>query len=122
MLEKLGSGLKQALRKIIKAGYVDEKILDELAKDLQRTLLASDVDVKLALELTERIKKRALEEKPPSGITPKEHVIKIVYDELVKFVGEKPEFKLKPGKILFIGLFGSGKTTSIAKLSKFYQK
>lgn len=122
MLEKLGEGLKEALRKLSGAGYIDKNVLDELASDIQKTLLASDVDVKLATELTERIKNRALNEKPPSGLTPKEHVIKIVYDELVKFVGSKSEVSLKPGRIMFVGLFGSGKTTSIGKLAKFYQK
>jgi signal recognition particle subunit SRP54 len=122
MLEKLSEGLKDALRKITGAGYIDKNVLDELSRDIQKTLLASDVDVKLASELTERIKSRALNEKPPTGMTAKEHVIKIVYDELVKLVGKKSEISLKPGRIMFIGLFGSGKTTSIGKLAKFYQK
>jgi signal recognition particle subunit SRP54 len=122
MLEKLSEGLKDALRKLTGAGYVDKAVLDELTKDIQKTLLASDVDVKLASELTERIKDRALNEKPSGGMTAKEHVIKIVYDELVKLVGEKSEFNLKPGRIMFVGLFGAGKTTSIGKLAKFYQK
>jgi len=122
MLEKLSEGLKEALRKISGAGYIDKNVLEELARDIQKTLLASDVDVKLASDLTERIKSRSLNEKPPSGLTPKEHVIKIVYDELVKFVGAKSEVNLKPGRIMFVGLFGSGKTTSIGKLAKFYQK
>jgi signal recognition particle subunit SRP54 len=122
MLEKLSEGLKDALRKITGAGYIDKNVLDELAKDIQKTLLASDVDVKLASELTERIKDRALNEKPASGLTAKEHVVKIVYDELVRLVGEKSEFRLKPGRIMFVGLFAAGKTTSIGKLAKFYQK
>lgn len=122
MLEKLSEGLKDALRKITGAGYVDKNVLDELARDIQKTLLASDVDVKLASELTERIKDRALNEKPSGGMTAKEHVIKIVYDELVRLVGEKSELSLKPGRVMFVGLFGAGKTTSIGKLAKFYQK
>ncbi len=122
MLEKLSSGLKEALRKIAKAGYIDSAVVDELVKDLQRTLLAADVDVKLVFELTQKIKKRALDEKPPSGLTAKEHVVRIVYEELVNFVGKKAEISLKPQRILFIGLFGSGKTTSIGKIAKFYQK
>ncbi len=122
MLEKLSAGLKEALRKIAKAGYIDSATVEELVKDLQRTLLAADVDVKLVFELTQKIKKRALNEKPAAGLTAKEHVVRIVYEELVNFVGKKPEISLKPQKILFIGLFGSGKTTSIGKLAKFYQK
>jgi signal recognition particle subunit SRP54 len=122
MLEKLSEGLKEALRKITKAGYIDKSTLEDLSNDLHKTLLASDVNVKLANDLTNEIKKRALDEKPPSGMSPKEHVINIVYQELVKFVGNKPEISLKPKRILLIGLFGSGKTTSIAKLARFYQK
>jgi signal recognition particle subunit SRP54 len=122
MLEKLSEGLKEALRKITGAGYVDKNVLDELAKDIQKTLLASDVDVKLASDLTERIKNRALNEKPSGGVTAKEHVIKIVYDELVRLIGGKSELSLKPGRVMFVGLFGAGKTTSIGKLAKFYQK
>lgn len=122
MLEKLSEGLKEALRKITKAGYVDKNTIDELTRDIHRTLLASDVNVKLANDIINEIKQRALNEKPPSGLTAKEHVIKIVYDELVKFVGKKPEISYKPGRILFIGLFGTGKTTSIGKLARFYQK
>ncbi|MEM5778413.1 MAG: signal recognition particle receptor subunit alpha [Candidatus Aenigmatarchaeota archaeon] len=109
MLEKLSEGLKGALRKITGAGYIDKNVLDELANDIQKTLIASDVDVKLAFDLTERIKNRALNERPPAGLTAKEHVIKIVYEELVKLVGKKSEITLKPGKIIFVGLYGSGK-------------
>jgi len=122
MLEKLSSGLRDALNKITRAGYIDKKTLDELAKDIQKTLLAGDVDILIADNLTKRIEERALNEKPPTGMTPKEHVTKIVYEELVKVVGKKPEIMMKPGKIMFIGLYGSGKTTSIGKLSKYYQK
>ncbi len=122
MLEKLGLGLREALNKITRAGYIDKKTLDELAKDIQKTLLTGDVDILIAQGLTKRIEERALNEKPPTGLTPKEHVTKIVYEELVKLVGKKPEIMMKPGKIMFIGLYGSGKTTSIGKLSKYYQK
>lgn len=122
VLEKLSSGLKEALRKIAGAGYIDARTVDELVKDLQRTLLAADVDVKFVFELTQKIKERALNEKSPAGMTAKEHVVRIVYDELVNFVGKKAEIPIRPCKILFIGLFGSGKTTSIFKAAKFYQK
>jgi signal recognition particle subunit SRP54 len=122
MLEKLSEGLKEALRKITGAGYIDKNVLDELARDIQKTLLASDVDVKLALDMTERIKNRALNEKPSGGMTAKEHAIKIVYEELVKIIGIKSEISLKPQRLLFVGLYGSGKTTSIFKVAKFFQK
>lgn len=121
VLEKLGEGLRAALDKITRAGLVDRSVVEELVKDIQRTLLASDVDVKLVFELTQKIKKRALDEKPQAGMTAREHIIKIVYGELVSFVGRKADVKLR-GKILLCGLFGSGKTTTAGKLAKFYQK
>jgi len=122
MLEKLSEGLKEALSKITKSGYIDKKVLDDLAKDIQKSLISADVDLILAQNLTKKIEERALNEKPAAGLTPKEHVVKIVYDELVKLVGKKPEIMIKPGKIMFIGLYGSGKTTSIGKVAKYYQK
>lgn len=109
MLEKLGSGLREALKKIARAGYIDKAVVDELVKDIQRSLLAGDVDVKLVFELTEKIKQRVLKEKPPGGMTPKEHTVRIVYEELVKFLGKKAEIPIRPTRILLCGLFGSGK-------------
>ncbi len=125
VLEKLGSSLKQTLRKIAGSVFVDEKLINELIKDIQRALLHSDVNVKLVFELTKVIKERALKEEAPSGMTKKEHLINIVYEELVKFLGEKQsEIKVdkKPFKIMMVGLFGSGKTTTIGKLAKYFQK
>jgi len=122
VLEKLGSGLRAALKKLARAGYIDKDVVEELVRDIQRALLAGDVDVKLVFQLTERIKKRALSEKPAPGSTPREHIVKVVYEELVKFLGKKAEIPLKPTKILLIGLFGSGKTTTAGKLARFYQK
>ncbi|MBN2203274.1 MAG: signal recognition particle protein [Candidatus Aenigmarchaeota archaeon] len=122
MLDRLSSGIKDALRKLTNAGYVDRKIVEDLSSDIYKALVSADVNVKLAQQITDEIKNRAANEKPPKGLTPKEHVIKIVYDELVKFVGEKTDLMLKPGRIMFVGLFAAGKTTSIGKLAKFYQK
>jgi len=125
VLEKLGSSLKETLKKIAKSVFVDEKLINELVKDMQRALLQADVNVQLVFNLTNAIKERALKEETPSGLTKKEHLINIVYEELVKFLGEKPaEIKLtkKPFKIMMIGLFGSGKTTTIGKLAKYFVK
>ncbi|MDP3918629.1 MAG: signal recognition particle protein Srp54 [Nanoarchaeota archaeon] len=125
VLDKLGSSLKGTLAKIAKSMFVDEKLINELVKDIQRALLQADVNVKLVFELSKSIKKRAIEEKAPGGVTQKEYLIKVVYEELVKFLGgEKNEIKVdktkKPFKIMMVGLFGSGKTTSISKLAKYY--
>jgi signal recognition particle subunit SRP54 len=125
VLEKLGDSLRETLRKIAKSVFVDEKLINELVKDIQRALLQSDVNVKLVFSLTQEIKNRALKEETPSGLTKKEHLINIVYEELVKFLGDKAaEIKIskKPFKIMMTGLFGSGKTTTIGKLARYFQK
>jgi len=125
VLEKLGSSLKNTLSKIAGAVFVDEKLVNELIKDIQKALLQSDVNVKLVFELTESIKKRALKDKTPAAISKKEHLVNIVYEELVKFLGgkgEKIEIKGKPFKIMLVGLFGSGKTTTAGKLANYYSK
>jgi signal recognition particle subunit SRP54 len=126
VLEKLGESLKNTLSKIAKAMFVDETLINELIKDIQRALLQADVNVKLVFELTQKIKERALKEQAPHGLTKKEQLINIVYEELVKFLGgEKGELKLsdkKPNKIMLIGLFGSGKTTQAGKLAKYFTK
>lgn len=127
VLEKLGESLRNTLKKITNSVFVDERLIDELVRDIQRALLVSDVNVSLVFELTTRIKKRALEEKIPTSISKKEHLVKIVYEELVNFIGANQKGIIikegkKPFKILMVGLFGSGKTTSIGKLAKYYTK
>ena len=125
VLEKLGSSLKNTLTKIAKAIFVDEKLINELVKDIQRALLQADVNVKLVFDLSNKIKERALKEETPAGLTKKEYLVKVVYEELVNFVGKeegKIEIKKKPTKIMLVGLFGSGKTTQAGKLAKFYTK
>ena len=126
VLEKLGSSLKNTLSKIAKAMFVDETLINELVKDIQRALLQADVNVQLVFDLTQKIKERALKEQTPHGITKKEHLVNIVYEELVNFLGgEAGELKLAdktPNKILLVGLFGSGKTTTAGKLAKYFTK
>ncbi|MEM4282574.1 MAG: signal recognition particle receptor subunit alpha [Candidatus Woesearchaeota archaeon] len=126
VLEKLGNSLKETLKKIAGALFVDERLVDELVKDIQRALLAGDVNVKLVFELTQRIRQKALKESLPKGLTKKEQLINIVYEELVALLGgEKAELSIKPAgqtRIMMIGLFGSGKTTSIGKLAKWLSK
>jgi len=126
VLEKLSESLKGTLQKIAKSMFVDEKLINELVKDIQRALLQSDVNVKLVFELTQKIKERILKEETPGALTKKEHLVNIVYEELTQFLGgEKSELKLSdkiPNKIMLIGLFGSGKTTTSGKLAKYFMK
>ncbi len=124
VLEKLGDSLKNTLSKITRSAFVDEKLINELVKDIQRALLQSDTNVQLVFDLSNRIKIRAKEPAAP-GITKREQLIKIVYEELTNFLGrEAYEIKVeqKPTQIMLVGLFGSGKTTTAGKLAKFYKK
>lgn len=125
MLDKLGKALHDALQKLTRATHVDERAIKELVRDIQRALLQADVNVQLVLELTKRIEKRALEERPPPGTARKEHVIRIVYEELSALMGKPAQLQLKPGRptvVLMVGLQGSGKTTSAAKLALYFKK
>jgi len=126
VLERLGSSLHGALKKLFGAGVVDEKVVKELIRDIQRALLQSDVNVKLVIQISGNIERRALKEKVPPGISRKEHVIKVVYEELTRFLGEKQaSLTLKTGKrnvLMLIGIQGSGKTTTAVKLARYFQK
>jgi signal recognition particle subunit SRP54 len=122
MLDKLGSSLKDALKKLAGKTVVDRAAVDELVRDLQRALIQSDVNVKLVMQLSQAIKTRALDEEPPKGMTVREHVLRIVYQELVRLMGSTAEVKLEPQTILMAGLQGSGKTTTTGKLARYFQR
>ncbi|HUS78282.1 MAG TPA: signal recognition particle protein Srp54 [Patescibacteria group bacterium] len=126
VLEKLGSSLYDAIRKVIRAPIVDADLVKELIRDFQRALLQADVKVQLVMELSQNIEKRALDEELPPGISRREHVVKVVYEALTRFVGEKPmPLEIMPGRqnvLMLIGIQGSGKTTQAAKLARYFQK
>ncbi len=126
VLDKLGISLRGTFQKIAKAVFVDEKLINELVKEIQKSLLQADVNVRLVFELTNTIKKRIKKEDAPVGITKKEHLINVVYEELVNLLGgDKKELAIKgkkPFKLMLVGLFGSGKTTTAGKLARYYSK
>ncbi len=122
VLEKLGSSLRDALRKIAGASHIDEALIKEVVRDIQRALLQSDVNVELTLKITRRLEKRAFEEKPPAGMSPREHVVRIIYEELVAILGTAREIPLTKQRILMVGLYGQGKTTTVGKLARYFQK
>ena len=125
-LEKLGSSLYDSLKKLLRVSAIDEAAVKELVRDLQRALLLADVNVRLVLELSKRVEERALKEKIPPGISRREHAIKVVYEELTRFLGEKAvPLKVNPKKrnvFMLVGIQGSGKTTTAAKLARYLQK
>jgi signal recognition particle subunit SRP54 len=121
MLMDLGEGLRQAIAKLSRSTIIDTDTVDGFCSELQATLLSSDVEVDLAQAFVANVKERAMKGSLPKGVTPKDYITNIVYDELVRLVGKSyvPEFKRR--RILLMGLYGSGKTTTAAKLAKFYQ-
>lgn len=125
MLDSLKDNLRSAIKKIVKSSGIDEELIKELSKDVQRALLQSDVNVRLVLEITKNLEQRSLNETPPPGLSRKDHIVKILYDELSKLLGNETEFHFKPGKqnkVILLGIQGSGKTTVASKLAKFLTK
>ncbi len=115
--------MKELFNKIAKSTVIDKDTVERIIKELQKTLILADVNVKLVQEISKRVREKALEEKLPPGVSRKEQLTTVLYDELVNILGgEEYSPKLKPHKILLVGLYGSGKTTTAGKLSKYYSK
>ena len=125
MLEKLGNALKKATDKIAKAVFVDKKVIEEVTKDLQRALIAADVNIHLVKEITDKIKEKASDEKI-KGIEKREQLIKLLHDTILEIIGkEKKELELEKKaqtRIMLLGLYGAGKTTAAGKLALYYSK
>jgi signal recognition particle subunit SRP54 len=124
VLDKLSNSLKKTFRKVATTLSTDKSVIDEAIKDFQRALIQSDVNVNLVLELSKSIKERVYSEKQSSKIDRTEQVVSIFYDELVKILGDKSQlnYDQKPLKIMLVGLFGNGKTTTAGKLGYFFKK
>jgi len=126
MVEGLSDRLRGIMGKISSMVALSDSEVDEIIKDLQRALLQADVDVDIVFELSENIKKKA-KKKPDAGISKREYVTKLIYDELVSILGSGAgdkkgiDLNLEPHKIMLLGLFGSGKTTTTGKLAYFYK-
>jgi len=125
MLNKLSSALKKSFDKIAGSMFIDKKVIEEVVKDLQRALIQADVNIHLVKELGDKIKKQAENEKI-KGIEKKEHITKLLHDQILDLLGkEKHELlidKKKQTKIMLAGLYGAGKTTTTAKLATYYSK
>ncbi|WP_202320245.1 signal recognition particle protein Srp54 [Archaeoglobus neptunius] len=113
--------LKEVARKIAGSSSIDKKFVEEMVKEIQRALIKADVNVRQVKEISDAIKKRALSEDVLPALNAKEQILKIVYEELLKGVGEGLEIPLKKSKIMLVGLQGSGKTTTTAKLAKYFK-
>ncbi len=122
VLDDLGSSLRGALDDLRGKSRISEEDVDNIVKEIQRSLIQADVDIELVRELSDSIKQRALEEDPPAGTSPRDWVLRIVYEELVSLLGDSTELPLEEQTILLAGLYGSGKTTTAGKLAWWFSK
>lgn len=124
VLENLGKQLDKTIRRIRRLPRIDKESIKLVIQDIQRALLSSDVKVELCLEITENIKKKAFDEKIAEGVARKDYIIKLIHNELVNLLGGKAAPKrLKSNHqniILMVGIQGSGKTTTVGKICKYY--
>jgi len=122
VLDDLGTSLRGTLDTLSGKSRITEEDVDKVVKEIQRSLIQADVDIALVQELSDSIKERSLEEDPPGGTSARDHVLKIVYEEMVALVGESTELPLESQTIMLAGLQGSGKTTSAAKMAWWFSK
>jgi len=113
--------LRKAFDIISSKQFVDKDAVKLAVKEIQRALIASDMDVSLVLNLTKQIEEESFA-KLPEGVNRKDFILKLAFDKLSSILGkhEKKDL-LKPKRILLVGLFGSGKTTTTAKLARYYK-
>ena len=122
VLDDLGSSLRGTLDRLQGKTRLDEADIEEVVREIQRSLIQADVEIDLVMELSESIEQRALEEEPPGGTTARDFVLRIVYEEMVDLVGESTDLPLESQTILLAGLQGSGKTTTAAKMAWWFSK
>jgi signal recognition particle subunit SRP54 len=122
VLDDLGSSLRGTLDNLRGKSRISEEDVDEVVKEIQRSLIQADVDMGLVKDLSDSIKTRALDEEPPAGTSPRDWVLRIVYEELVDLLGESTKLPLEEQTIMLAGLYGSGKTTTAAKMAWWFSK
>ena len=125
MFESLGDRLQNALHKIKGYGKITEDNISDMMREIRLALLEADVNYKVVKEFTNSVKEKSLGEEVASSINPGDLFVKIVKDELVELLGgeSKPlNLNGNPATLMLVGLQGSGKTTTIAKLSNFLRK
>ncbi|MDD5112248.1 MAG: signal recognition particle receptor subunit alpha [Candidatus Altiarchaeota archaeon] len=123
VLEKLKTGLQDAIKTLRKATVLDKRVIKEYVREIQKTLLSADVNVELVLKLSKGIEERGLLEKPPGSLSRTENVVRITYEEFVRLLGVQSRLDVTDSdRVLLVGVQGSGKTTTIAKLAYYFKK
>lgn len=125
MFESLGDRLQNAIHKIKGYGKITEENISDMMREIRLALLEADVNYKVVKEFTNTVKEKALGEEVQKSIKPGELFVKIVKDELTELLGgESAPLNTtgNPAILMLVGLQGSGKTTTIGKLSNFLRK
>ena len=124
MFEGLTENLTKALRNLRGLGKLTEENMAEALGEVRKALLSADVHFKVAREFIERVKEECIGQEVIKSITPGQQIVKIINDELVKLLGEGENelSPVRPLKIMMVGLHGSGKTTTSAKLAVLLKK
>ena len=122
MFDELASKLAATLQRLTGRGVLSEDAVREGLREIRRILLEADVSFELTREFLERVEAKAVGQQVIKSVRPGQQLVKIVYDELVAMLGEKPapiaHATVPPTVILLVGLQGSGKTTTAGKLAK----
>jgi signal recognition particle subunit SRP54 len=123
MFDRLADKLAQVFKKLKGRGKLTEEDVNAALREVRLSLLEADVNYKVAKQFIEQIRARAVGEEVMGSLTPAQQVIKIVHEELIKLLGgETPRLDLSgrpPVAIMLVGLQGSGKTTTAAKLARY---
>src|SRR5438045_3871249 len=124
MFSQLGDKLQEIFKDLRGHGKISEANIDAALRQIRLALLEADVDFEVAKRFIARIKDKALGEAVLRSITPGQQIVKIFYDELsILLGGDAAPLNLgEPHRILIVGLNGSGKTTSAAKLARLLKK
>jgi len=124
MFSQLGDRLQEIFKELRGHGTISESNIDAALREIRLALLEADVDFQVAKKFIARVREKALGEAVLRSITPGQQIVKIFHDELTVLLGgdAAPLNLEKPGRILLVGLNGSGKTTSSAKLALFLKK
>jgi len=126
MFENLTSKFEEIFNSLKKAPSLDESQVDEGLRRIRQALLEADVALSVAKKLIENIKPKAIGQEIIRSTTPGQMLVKVVFDEIVKILGDtKSELNLNvvpPACLMLVGLQGSGKTTTAAKLAKYLEK
>ncbi|NDG27280.1 MAG: signal recognition particle protein, partial [Proteobacteria bacterium] len=126
MFENLTKKLLASLRTVSGNARLTEEVVDEVCRQLKTNLLEADVNVKVAKDFIDAVRKKALGTEVQKSLSPEQQFVRIVFEELSSIMGDKAvplNFRVRPpAVIMIVGLQGSGKTTTTVRLAKYIRE